>query len=141
MLNIDDYMDVAKKRQGFTSNRQLSATLGLNPNSASHFVTRRAWPSDEVMVKLAELAGLDPLQALIDLNLWRQQSPQVRNIYASLSKIVSEARKGTAAIIIAGSLTLISPSETKAAQIDSVFPETINYANQRYVAPKLKCHP
>lgn len=37
-------------------------------------------PSDGAMVDLARAAGVDPVRALIDLNIWRSQEP-ARGVY------------------------------------------------------------
>ena len=116
MLTIDDYLDLARKRQGLSSNRKLAFALDLNPSSLSQFHTRRAWPADHTMLKLADLAGLDRQQALIDLNFWRATSPEVREQYSALADLVSAARRGAAVVLVLLGALLPYPSETKAEQ-------------------------
>lgn len=64
-------MDLAKKVSGAKSDRKLGEMLGLSPIAPGAWRTGRAYPSDEVMEKLAIMAGIDPSEALLDLNIWR----------------------------------------------------------------------
>ena len=106
MLTIRDYLDIAKRRQGFTSDRQLSLALGFAGTSVHAFASHRAWPSDETMVKLAHLAGMDPLQALVDLNVWRAKSPEAVSLYQKLSDLVQKSKNIAAALLVGLCFTL-----------------------------------
>lgn len=88
-MTVDDYIDAARARSGLPSDRQLGVHLGLSSGALNQWRTRRAWPSDDHMIRLAELAGLDPLAALIDLNRWRTtavQSTRAAQLYEALSE-------------------------------------------------------
>ena len=71
---IDEYMDAAKARLGIHTDTGLARALGAGHGNPSHWRHRRAHPGDDVMVRLAELAGRDPATALIHLNIWRAMS-------------------------------------------------------------------
>ena len=117
MRTIDDYIDAAKKVSGIKSDRTLGVHLGLNPTSISQYRTRRTWPHDEVMFRLAETAGLDPQEALLELAFWRCSHRQ-ENRAASVFKALIE-RNFHAAImgaVMAGSL-LISNGNAEAAPL------------------------
>jgi len=103
MRSIDDYIDTAKQRAGLTSDRKLDLALGHTGQSVSHWRTKRAWPTDEKMVKLAELAGVDPEEALLDLSVWRTEG-EARAVYERLARRISGTAAGIAAALLAGSL-------------------------------------
>lgn len=84
MITLDKYLGTAKAARSFSSDRQLAEALGLNATAVNGWRKRRAWPSDDSAVKVAELAGLDPEAALIDLNIWRAKTPEVRETYTLL---------------------------------------------------------
>lgn len=71
MKNLIDYIETAKINSGSKSDRKLGAILGLSEIAVSNWRNKRSFPSDEVMEKLAIMAGVDPTEALIDLNIWR----------------------------------------------------------------------
>lgn len=71
MRTIDDYLDAARKRNGLTSDRQLSRALGLKPSAIPYFRKKRSWPSDQIMIDIAKLAGMDVDRAFKDRDRWR----------------------------------------------------------------------
>lgn len=74
MHTVDQYIDAACQRKGFTD-RQLGKYLGKSHATVCHWRTKRSWPSDDTMIALAEVAGMDIDQALLDLNTWRATGP------------------------------------------------------------------
>lgn len=87
MKNFNDYMTLAIDRQKLASNNKLAKELGITSASISVLNQGKALPSEETMIKLAELAGLPKEEALIDLNLWRSKNnPEVQKIWQRLSK-------------------------------------------------------
>ena len=95
-MTVDEYMDTAKARCGINSDRALSLALNLRQAGTNEYRTRRAWPSDETMIRLADLAGADRDQALLDLNAWRATTAEVRSQYERIARLV----KASAAVII-----------------------------------------
>ena len=80
-------------------------------------------PSDETMVKIAEIAGLDPYEALLRLNIWRCEMKTLHagkslsqesalKVYAS--KLQEHLRRAAAIIIAALMLAGASLSPTPA---------------------------
>lgn len=114
MRTIDDYMDTARKNHGFRSDRELSRALGFRGQAASNWRTKRAWPSDDVMVRLAEMAEIPPEEALLDLCVWRTGGTEAGPIY---SKIADKVRAAAiAAIAGAGFLALASQPNSALAK-------------------------
>ena len=87
---IDWYIDLAMIRTGVQSERALGEKAGLAANSLSNYRTGRAFPSDQIMERLAELACADADFALVDLNIWRAKTDSVRQRYMRLAQILSE---------------------------------------------------
>ena len=82
-------MQKAIVRQQLTSNNKLAQELGITSASISVLNQGKALPSEETMIKLAELAGLPKEEALIDLNLWRSKNnPELNKIWQRLAKMV-----------------------------------------------------
>jgi hypothetical protein len=83
-MHLDDYIDAAIKAQRLTSDRELGRRLGCAGVPVTQWRTKRTWPSDEAMIHLAQLAKLDPVKALIDLNIWRAKSESTRGKYEEM---------------------------------------------------------
>ena len=96
-MTIDDYIDLAMSRQGFASERALGRALGFKGNPVNHWRSKRAWPADGTMIGLARMAGVDTVWALVELNVWRAPSPDVREGYVTLLRLLETARGVAAA--------------------------------------------
>ena len=70
-MDVNAYLDAALQRSGVGSDRQLAYRLGISQSAISSYRTGRAWPDDDVMIRIAWTATADPTRALIDLNTWR----------------------------------------------------------------------
>ena len=89
MKNFNCYAEKAIERHGLTGYNNLARELNMNKATLSFFRSGKALPSDDTMIKLAELAGLPKEEALIDLNLWRSKDkPEVQKIWLRLSKMI-----------------------------------------------------
>lgn len=71
MMTIDRYLDDAKSARDIRSDRELSAFLTNYPTTVSQYRKGRAWPSVERMIRIAELGGHSPEEAIIDLLAWK----------------------------------------------------------------------
>ena len=94
MKSLNNYINDAKQAKNIKSDRLLCQALNLSNNAITSYRTQRAWPTDETMVRLAELGGNDPELALIDLNIWRTPAP-AQKLYLKMFE------KLTAAVFIA----------------------------------------
>lgn len=89
MKSFTDYAEKAIARYGLTGYNNLARELGINKASVSYLRSGKNIPSEETMIKLAELAGLPKEEALIDLNLWRSKDkPELQKIWQRLSKMI-----------------------------------------------------
>jgi len=82
MRTIDTYLDEARTHTGAKSDRALCRHLGVDPSMISTLRTKRAWPSDELMVKIAAAAGLPEDTALLDLSAWRTYGTRAGDVWS-----------------------------------------------------------
>ena len=89
MKTFNEYAEKAIKRYGLTGYNNLARELNMNKATISYFRSGKALPSEETMIKLAELAGMPKEEALIDLNLWRSKNnPELNKVWQHLSKMI-----------------------------------------------------
>ncbi len=87
---LSDYIYKAMNEQETSSERELSKMLGKAGNFVNSLLSGRSRPSDEVMVKIAELAKVDSQKALIDLNIWRNVGTPAQSIYLRMAEMLSK---------------------------------------------------
>ena len=88
-MNFNEYAEKAIVRYGLTGYNNLARELGMTKSSISMLRSGKNVPSEETMIKLAELAGLPKEEALIDLNLWRSKNdPKRHEIWLRISKLI-----------------------------------------------------
>lgn len=90
MRTVDEYLDHAKKRGDITSDRQLGRILGVGPGTVTQYRTKRIWPAEAVMIKLADICGLDPVQALMHLGQWKTDG-DVKKAYEKAEMLLALA--------------------------------------------------
>lgn len=88
MRTVKDYISEAQKKQGIPSNNKLAYALGITPTALSAIYKSKNIPSDETMIKLAELAGIPEEEALVDLSIWRAQTPKTKEVWEKIRHIV-----------------------------------------------------
>ena len=92
MMTVDDYLDEALKVQGWRYDSDIDRALGSKGNSISHWRTKRTWPSEANIVKIAQLANLDVDQALLDLQIWKAPNADVQNAFQRIrDKVIAAA--------------------------------------------------
>lgn len=90
--HLIDILNLALKRNGLSSDRKLAPVMALSPASISAWRKGHALPDDDSMARLADLAGLDKREALLQLNIWRCDGPareMYENMLAGLKKVVA----------------------------------------------------
>ena len=88
-MDFSDYTNKVIQRYGLRGQNAVARELGITTASMSKFMSGKIPPSEETMIKLAELAGLPKEEALIDLNLWRSKNdPKRHEIWLRISKMV-----------------------------------------------------
>lgn len=134
MHTIDQYIDAACERARLTD-RQLGKYLGKSHATVSHWRTKRTWPADETMIALAEVAGMDPEQALIDLNIWRSTG-EARRVYERMAGHLAPAALCLAVILMGQAIfstpaTAYGPAPSRDAQ------HSIYYGNSQAIVKRL----
>lgn len=115
--DISWYIEEAKAKSGAKSDRKLCEMLGMAENATHAWKKRNVLPSDETMMKLAQIAGVDPWTALLDLNMWRSQGA-AQNVYRS---ILEKIKASIVIIALLGALSA-SPASAEGKQY------TLHYA-------------
>jgi hypothetical protein len=87
MRTISWYIEEAKAHSGAKSDRKLCELLGKSPIWIHQISTGKTWPSDEGMIQLARVAGMDPFTALLDLNMWRSHGEAQKTYRKMLEKM------------------------------------------------------
>lgn len=88
MRDVLFYVNKAMERSGCKSERALCGLLGTSHNTITAY-KKGVLPTEETMMKLAKIAGVDPWQALIDLCIWRSEGEAKQRYQEILKKIVS----------------------------------------------------
>lgn len=121
-MDINDYMDAAKDKQGLTSDRQLSRLMGMSQGPINTMRNGKTLPKDETMITLALLGGQDVGIALLRLNTWRNGSSIAGEYYKN---ILSVFAKG-AAMIGFIAIILTTPIERASAKNNTNYPVNHN---------------
>lgn len=90
-MNLNEYLQLACERANLQSDRALSVRLGRSHGVVSMMRVGKMWPDDATMLRIAEVAGVDPNRALIDLNEWRAKAPEVKAQYRELARALGRA--------------------------------------------------
>jgi len=135
MRELKHYIEAAKARTSCPSDRQFAKLLGIGTTTLFHWNTGRNFPSDEMMTKIASLAGMDRDAALLDLNIWRAPEGLARSTYIDIARRLG---KSAAALFLAGTLGAVaaamSPSPAARA---AEFSQRTNAAQVRMAAEPL----
>ena len=87
MKNLNDYIEDAKTKQGIKSDRKLCEAIKVSPTAVTFYKNKGVLPTDDVMMRIAELGVNDIETALIDLNIWRSPAPAQKIYRAMFEKL------------------------------------------------------
>lgn len=88
MHTIDWYLDQAREKSGAKSDRQLSEMMGYSSKIVCQLRNNPKFnPSDEMMIKIADIANVERETALLDLGYWRS-SGAAREVYKGMMQRV-----------------------------------------------------
>lgn len=88
-LTFTQYVEKAKENSQIDSNNKVASKLGISSASIAIFCNERGYPSQETVLKLANLAGVSPEKALIDFNLWKtKDKPNAQKVWLKLAKMI-----------------------------------------------------
>ncbi len=69
-VTVDWYIDTAREKARIPSDGKLAIGMEMARVNVNHWRQKKSLPSDENMVKLAKLTGVDPRVALIDCKIY-----------------------------------------------------------------------
>lgn len=93
MLSTVEMLDMARHRQGDVSDYRIAQLLGLKPQHISTYRNTPTKPSNPVAMRLAELAGVDPTEAVLWVNLERATTPEDREVWEIMLARLSATAK------------------------------------------------
>ena len=70
MRNFQDYISEAQKKQNLYSLSKIAQKIGISANSVSVMYKNKTLPSEETLIKIADLAGIPREEALLDVSIW-----------------------------------------------------------------------
>lgn len=108
MRDYNYYIEKAKEKQGYLYDNQVDMALGFKGSVMCIIKKGGKHLSEDSMVKLARLAGIDPTVALIDLGYMKTDGEAKKTYAAILQKIM-------AVFLIAVSLIGFSNSPAQAS--------------------------
>jgi plasmid maintenance system antidote protein VapI len=97
MRDFNWYVETAKQKNNLKSLRSVARELEITQSAFHGLVHKHSNPSDETMIKLAKLAGVEPSIALVERNVW-MSSGEPKTAYA---KILHTLQHATLAIFLA----------------------------------------
>lgn len=89
MLTFAEYIEKAKENSNLKNDKQVAQKINIGASALVGFRNERSYPSQETVLKLANLAGVSPEQALIDFNLWKtKDKPNAQKVWLKLAKMI-----------------------------------------------------
>ena len=79
-----DLLDRAIKLHNLPSDYALAPVLGVSRATVSTYRTGRSFPSESTACRLADLAGLPHIEAIMGVNLDRANTPEGRTLWRSI---------------------------------------------------------
>lgn len=86
-MQINEIMDTAKVKNAFKSDRALARAIGMASPTLFRIRQGFGFPSEENMMKLGELAGIDKASSLLFLNMWKAEGEAKETYFEILRKI------------------------------------------------------
>lgn len=91
-MDLNVYLEKAKAAIKVDSYNKLAQNVGITHAAVSNFLTGKAYPADNTILKLAALAGISPEVALVDVSIWRNKNnPEALRFWENIrAKIAPE---------------------------------------------------
>lgn len=100
-MNTGELLDLARTRQG-TTDYGLAKMLGVGPSTISNYRVGRSHPDEVMAPRLAELAGLDPLQVVAWMQAERSRSEEGRATWRAIAERLAATAAGVCMCIGVG---------------------------------------
>ena len=115
-MNTKELVDKAREHSGYKSLRELAEGVGVNHSSLSLLASGKGELSDETYIKLAELAGVDPAEVILEKHL-RKAGPKGRAVWERIAKTLPR----TAALLAGVAIILLINQHTGADNLNLSF--------------------
>ena len=109
-MNTAELIEKAKARNGIKSLSGIAEAIGVNQSSLSLLKSGKSELSDDTYVKLAKLAGVDPVQVLIEKHA-RKAGPEAAPLWKQIQKHLP---KSAAVAVIAVCAMPLIPEKAQA---------------------------
>lgn len=141
-MQLNDYIDLAKVNNKIKSDRILSEKLGVSTNTAHMWRSGKTLPSEQQMIKLSRLAGVDETKALLDLAIWRAKDSDVADVWGKLARVLEKSLdKGKVGVF---ALAMIGGLVANDTPLNTLSNKTLSYnsiqsaSNQIYIMQSIK---
>jgi hypothetical protein len=112
-MRIPELLDAAKAGAGIQSDYRLAQILGIKNSAVANWRAEHARPSDEHILRLADMAQLDQAEALAQAQIEKAKTPAERAAWVTIAERVSRAVAGLAVVVImSGGLMAESRAES-----------------------------
>jgi len=112
MKTIFHVLNEAKRLSGAKNDSDLARMIGVKQQNLRPWQKGYGLPKDDVMIRLCELAEIDPAEGLLMLNTWRSEG-EVKQTYESL---LTKLGKSAAALLL-GAVIFTIPTPTAEAMV------------------------
>lgn len=92
-MNTGELLDLARSRQG-VSDYGLCKLLGVGTSTVSNYRNGRSHPDESMAKRLAELAGLDPLQVVAWMQAERARNDESRATWRAIAERLAATAAG-----------------------------------------------
>jgi hypothetical protein len=127
-MELVEIFDAAKRRANIDSDTRLGLAIGQSHSWVYQVRSGKALPSDDAMVRLADLAGINPDIALLELQRIRARDPRIKSLWANILLRV-------AVCLLLGMLSPVSSARaaqfTQGANFSSQASITVYYQKRR----------
>lgn len=102
MKTTTQWLDEAKRVNGWESDYRLAKELGVSVSRLSNWRRNRKTFNDEVAINLAKMVNRDPAELIASAHAERTTEPAVKAVYQRIAELARVA----ATVCIVGSFTL-----------------------------------
>ena len=87
-MNFELYANIAKSKNKINSNNKLAKSIGISSAAITNFCSGKASPSPDTVLKLAELAGLNKQEVILDFMIDRYSKyPEVKKTLSDIKNL------------------------------------------------------
>lgn len=87
-MNFELYANLAKVKNNIKSNNKLAKTIGISSASITNFCLGKSSPSPDTVLKLANLAGLNEKEVMLDFMIDRYSKyPEVKKTLLDIKNL------------------------------------------------------